>query len=395
MKNLYIDVKNQSTGGGTVIIDEWVRPDDWLALPVLAEGDQKFVGLHAVYGDSDFVSVLCAGNYSVDWGDGTVENVAANTKRDHLFSYAALAGTECSRGYRQAIVTITPQAGQLLTLVNLQQKHSQAGLSSYRTQWLDIAIVGSSLSTLSIGGNSMNNGMLEQATYIGVNSIISMSNMFYGCTSLQSIPQLYSGLATVFRSMFQGCYSLKHGPSLDTSQGNDFTSMFNLCTGMLSIPLYNTSEGTNFSSMFSNCYSLPTIPAINTSKGTNFSSMFLGCHSLLYLPLIDLLHSTSCINMLTGCECIGELPEFDITNVSGLSGMLGSCYSLQRVRFKNISYTISFFNCKLSALELEQIFNNLKVVSTQIITVTGNWGAAYLTDTQKAIATNKGWTLVL
>jgi hypothetical protein len=44
---------------------------------------------------------------------------------------------------------------------------------------------------------------------------------------------------------------------------------------------------------------------------------------------------------------------------------------------------------------LVDIFNGLKSgVSGQTITITGNWGAQYLDATDRAIATNKGWTIV-
>lgn len=395
MKNLYIDVKNQSTGGGTVISDEWVRPDDWLALPVLAEGDQKFVGLHAVYGDSDFVSVLCAGNYTVDWGDGTVENVAANTKRDHLFSYAALAGTECSRGYRQAIVTITPQDGQRLTLINLQQRHSQPVLSVYRSGWLDIEIVSSNLNSLVTGGSTVINSMVEQIRYVGTNQLTSMANMFFNFYSLQSVPEFYTSLSNTFQSTFQTCYALKRGPMLDTSNGTNFSSMYSTCTGLLSIPHYNTSKGTNFSNMLYNCYALMELPPLDTSSGTNFFYMLYACFSITVIPLLDLSLATNTSRMLYGCSNLNTLPAFNLALATTVDYMLNNCYSLQRARFVNISSSFSITSCRFSAYEIEQLFNGLSAVSSATLTITGNWGAAYLTDTQKAIATNKGWTLVL
>lgn len=394
MKNLYIDIKSQSSGGGTVISDEWVRPDDWLALPVLAEGDQKFVGLHAVYGDSDFVSVLCAGAYTVDWGDGTVEDVAANTKKDHLFSYAALAGTESSRGYRQAIVTITPQAGQLLTKIDLQQKHSQAGLSNYYGQWLEISMVGASITYLVCGGTTIYQGLLEQFRYIGNNQLTAADNLFLNCQVLESV-SINTSQCTSFRGMFQGNYRLKHGPALDTSNALDMYAMFSTNTSLKSIPLYDTSKVTNFNSMFQNCYSLEYIPSLDTSSGTIFINMFYACYSLLTIPLLDLTNASSTGSMLYNCRSLQVIPDINIPNITNNTGMLQNCYCLQRARLQSVSKTISLSGCKLSAAELEQLFTSLANVTSQTLTITGNWGAAYLTDTQKAIATNKGWTLVL
>lgn len=59
-----------------------------------------------------------------------------------------LAGTETSRGYRQAIVTVTPQPGQRLTALRLQDGY---GDDETVSSWLDIAIASPILSELWIG----------------------------------------------------------------------------------------------------------------------------------------------------------------------------------------------------------------------------------------------------
>jgi hypothetical protein len=65
---------------------EWVRPSDWLALPTVTVAEQKFVGLHAVFPEgNNFCAFLFRGAYTVDWGDGVVENVADNVKAEHVY----------------------------------------------------------------------------------------------------------------------------------------------------------------------------------------------------------------------------------------------------------------------------------------------------------------------
>jgi hypothetical protein len=70
----------------------------------------------------------------------------------HRYRYdtPALAGTESLRGYRQALVTVTPQPGQQLTALSLQDESwAYSSLGS----WLDVAIASPVLSSLRIGEN--------------------------------------------------------------------------------------------------------------------------------------------------------------------------------------------------------------------------------------------------
>jgi hypothetical protein len=56
----------------------WQRPPDWLPLPAIQSGEQKLVGLFAVYpGEGNVVAVRAAGNYTVNWGDGTIEQITS------------------------------------------------------------------------------------------------------------------------------------------------------------------------------------------------------------------------------------------------------------------------------------------------------------------------------
>ena len=322
----------------------WVRPADWLSLPIVAESDQKFVGLHAVYPENaNFVALSANGAYTVDWGDGTTTNYAAGVVAERNIDYnaAALAGSECSRGYRQAIITVTPQSGQSLTRMSLAVKHSQTGLQTYATGWLDCAASLHKTGTFSLRLSTISHRKLEQFQLL-TNSTVDFTNMFSLCSSLQSVPLLNTASGTNFSSMFSSCSSLQSIPLLNTASGATFSSMFSSCSSLQSVPLLNTASGTTFNSMFSPCPSLQSIPLLNTAAGTNFNLMFNNCSSL---------------------------------EKGALSGT-GA----------NISYT----GAKLSAAALNDIYTNLGTVTSKTITVTNNWGNA--TD-NPSIATAKGWTV--
>ena len=208
----------------------YTRPVDWLTLPEVSEGDQKVVGLHAVFPhDSNFVALQVSGAYTVDWGDGVVENYSGGASAYHKFDYNDLgAETECVRGYRQAIVTIIPTPGQKLTSVNFSIKHNQSGLpNGYSTGWLDVKAAGSEINTFRFETFTVvQNAMLEIFEFVGSNKITTnFSYMFYGCCSLQSIPQLNTSSGTNFSYMFgivaygldYCCHSLSAGALSGTS----------------------------------------------------------------------------------------------------------------------------------------------------------------------------------
>jgi hypothetical protein len=169
----------------------WVRPSDWLELPTLEAGDQKLVGLHAVFHGANFVAFTVSGNYHVDWGDGLEEDFVGGAPAYHEYNYIAYDSggvTLSSRGYKQVIITITPQAGQNLTSINLRTAHNQSGLPASRALgWLDLSISAAALTTLSIGANSTSPAFryLEKASIIDSGNVTTFAGLFELCTALQ------------------------------------------------------------------------------------------------------------------------------------------------------------------------------------------------------------------
>ena len=101
-------------------VEDWVRNPNWLALPTLTAGvDEAIQGLYAVFDVSTNYVASCSGDYTVDWGDGNIENFSSSVVAEHIFNYADLgAGTEFDINgttARQAIVKIAPQGGSSLT----------------------------------------------------------------------------------------------------------------------------------------------------------------------------------------------------------------------------------------------------------------------------------------
>ena len=234
----------------------WVRPADWLPITPPVPSDKRIVGLHAVQnGGSNFVRVTCRGAYRVDWGDGAGwVNYADNTPAEKNLSWGDYSsGTLTAAGYRQAIIMVEAQAGQNLTQVYLNERHS-ASSQTYGTGWLDVAIASSSTVDLRITGFSgVTHPMLERFTCDA--SLTSVGPSFSQSYALRSV-------------------------SLDTSSVTNFAAMFQSCSSLQTVPALNTAAGTNFTNMFYNCYSLQQSDITGTKYTISYASANLSAAAL-------------------------------------------------------------------------------------------------------------------
>ena len=67
----------------------------------------------------------------------------------------------------------------------------------------------------------------------------------------------------------------------------DMSQKFYRCSNLTTIPLIDTSNVTDMSQMVYGCRALTTIPALDTSKVTNMMQMFNGCSKITTIPALD------------------------------------------------------------------------------------------------------------
>jgi surface protein len=383
------------SGGGT---NDWQRPN-WIAMPTIAPTEQKVAALFLVGdNDSNFVAFRCSGNYTVDWGDGNIENIASGVTAEHNYVFSSISsGTEIGpigSKSRQAMIVITPQAGQNLTSISFNFKHSSLGATSYTTPILEITLSAPNCTTLVIGNTTANLRLLEQCTILSHNTT-TMSSMFSFCPSLQSVPLFDTSAVTNMSSMFSACFSLKSVPLFNTSSVTNISNMFGNCSSLQSVPLFDTSAVTNMSSMFSFCTSLESVPLFNTSAVTNISNMFNACACLKSVPLFATSAATNMNTMFSGCRSLQSIPSLNASGATSMISFALNCNGLKRSQATGIKRTVSFENCALSAMNLNEIYTNLEdltALPTETITVTGNYG---VTAHNPLIATNKNWTVAI
>jgi len=198
----------------TITASAWTRPSDWLSIPSISVNEQVIYALVAVFNnDSNYIAVLCQGNYTVDWGDGSqVQNVTSNTKAQYQFTYSSLpANTTTSEGYRQALVKITPQAGANLTLANFQQFHSSIGSGKY-TNIIDLVlnIPNVTGANLTIGATSPTAvlGELKRVWIKQIGALTSINSLFASCWKLEDVPSFTTTSVTNASYAFSGCRAL-------------------------------------------------------------------------------------------------------------------------------------------------------------------------------------------
>ena len=281
----------------------------------------------------------------------------------------------------------------------------------------DVSGLGSGSNT----GNSIFNACYSLEKITGISNwrfqfVNSLSSTFNSCYNLKSldIKNWTVNATTSLNSMFSNCWSLKE---LDlsgwtvSSNCTNLSSMFNACYCLETITCnfnnWDTSNVTNFSSMFKDCRSLSTFPLIsnwNFSEATTISDIFYNCYSLTEVTWKNV-NLPKCTAMTTLFRYNYNLLYADlsnwstplITNSTSYYHTLGNCWNLKTVIGFPIpsTYTnIGFQECEcLSHESLLTIINALpQVTGTHTLRIPAI-SLNLLTAEEKAIATNKNWTL--
>ena len=401
------------------------RPTDLLAPPVISSSEQKIALLVFISNDSsNFLAFTVAGNYTVDWGDGTSpQNVSSGTAAQYSYNFATFDPTNStltSDGFKQAWVIITPQGGANITSVNLQTRHSSMLAANYYSQPIhEIYLSAPNLTSLTIGAisdstvyprycryiNFINTGALTSFSNLlyrmyslllvdvgttaavtnmsgmfafcwslldvrfssnaNLSGLLNLSTMFYDCRSLSVAPLFNTAAVTNMSTMFYQCYSLESVPLYDTRSCTTMSQMFQVCYALKTVPLFNTVRVTDMSSMFTNCHSLVSVPLFNTVAVTQMSSMFTNCYVLETVPLFNTITATNMAAMFTNCYALQNVPAFNAANVLSMDGMFNGCYSLINVGLMNTVKVTNMSTMFSSCISLKTVplFNTVAVTS--------------------------------
>ena len=390
----------------------YVRPSDWLPLPAAEPQSVKI--LNAVFDQTENYAMLrmilnpVASTYQVDWGDGVVENITSNVNAFHNYDFnnPTLDGTLCSRGYKQAIITVKPNSG-VCTFFTLNLKAtSPAGLQTYSTGALDINVNLPSLiggARLQIGGNSVRHNLLERANISSWGGLTLLDNLFFNCFRLQSVNETEWNTANIVSvsNIFRSCGALKSldCSNWDISKISNWSAAFLACYGLVSFkaPSGTIPVGGNFTNILGSCNSLEELDlsGFNVSNVTNMNNAFGGCISLRKINLTgwNTLAVTNATNLFSNCYTLQEIPDLNLSSATMAgAGFCAGSNSLTRMRATGINVSVNISQCMLGADNLNEVYTNISANgSGKTITVTGNYGTS---SDDPTIATAKGWTVV-
>ena len=188
-------------------------------------------------------------NYTIDWGDGTVEASTSNLP-----------------------------------------SHTYSSTGSYK-----IKIFSAGVYRPHVNGNStlvhvVRSVEITEKANLGT----TLEDSFYDLETLHTFKCAFSATSSVtnFKDMFYGCRLLSQVDLFDTSSGTNFTNLFRENRAGF-FPALNTSSTTGIGGMYRDTLVVTELPTIDTSNVTSFSATWRGCDIITFPSFYDFSSATS------------------------------------------------------------------------------------------------------
>ena len=203
--------------------------------------------------------------------------------------------------------------------------------------------------------------------------------------------------ATLTDTLYELAYKVKQIPSGIQYVRSGY-QLFKGNTSLSKLPAY--LDFRQLTSMYQMCYgctALTQVGVLETANVTNMMWAFYGCETLTRIDGLDTSAITSASELFHGCSSLVTIVQpLDFSNVkSQIDTTFTACRNLESVSFTGaISVDIWVNGCpKLTLESLLSLLNALADGVTDKTCTLGTKNLAKLSETQKAIATSKGWTL--
>lgn len=351
------------------------RPVDWMKMPSLIKADEMYLLYHIPDGESLSVgfTVTCAGSYTVELGsveDGAFTASVSTSLNSGATYEAELSAADCgeltSDGYKQVMVRVSGTG--ILTWVPSQY----GGL-------VEIACRLPSGTKVRCGGTEASKALsdLRYFSCVGTNNLSNADRMYQYCKKLICVLDLYVNLITSGQYMFAYCAKLIAVPAMS----------------------FDSLKASQF--MFNTAPSITDLSHVKMPKITGLYGTFTYCGSIKRLPDFVFTKINSLPYAFTYCKNLTEILNLNIPNVKTGNTPFSECKKLERLTLDPSIGTCSQMSievpyARLGRDAIVELLRSLPV-STEVssLKLTNNPGVPDLTEEDKAIATNKNWTLVL
>jgi hypothetical protein len=354
--------------------DAYIRPADWLAMPTLSDGDDKIVLLVAVWENaSNFISLKCrtsAGTYTIDWGDGnTSSGIVSNTQSDHAFDFTGLSASTLAYGYRQSIVTITADSGNLDRFNNNTQ-HASAN-NEYSTGVLECNIASQTITNIGSAFSSTNVQtfpFMERFEYIGTCNVTNWTSTFYRAGIIDF--KATATAATACTSLFRESNVRYLSGAIGNGSCNG-TSIFHNTRNLETIGNFDISGlsiiTNGFFTSVIQTIGTPSNPVSLNPSGVTATSFARGC------PLLREVHFDG-VGYLKSNQSVMFYQCKNLTVIKGLNGQGSTIlstgffqnYGLQILRSSNIGVSFSLQYSNFSTQSLIDVFNDLATATATV-----------------------------
>lgn len=367
----------------------WKRPADWLPLPVPRQDQlRSLIALVAVFPRPTSLGFVVYGvPYTVDWGDGVVERFQSGQPASHVYTYGRLpASTQCSRGYRQAIVKVSWEAagvlgGRTANALEVTDYTARSDLTTNTTPLLDVQLAGRTLSNLVLSPrnkpsrlceqvwmrplkagirrwNNYSQGLFENMNSLqsvpefSVGDLVNLSRTFRNCKSLKLVPEFDASAVESMEDMFAGCAALQ-GVTLSAELCRNYKRAFQGCTSLREVIVRDSAEMVTWQDAFSGCTSLQWVDIDHFDRAQDLSGMFRGCVALRAMAEINAPQCKTTEAMFHGCVALTEMGAMAMPQNQNIIAMFYQCWSMRELPllgFGDLSYVSSAF-AEMYALE--------------------------------------------
>ena len=358
------------------------RPSDWLLLPVPSDTEMYFLG-HLIDGiDNQFmVKLVFSGACTIEFGNlvngvfSVKESIVpvSGTAFYHMLNYDDY-GDETADGYRQYIVRISGSNISEVLGTNVNTADTPSNIVEF--------VCGIPLGVFRANGSGVSSGMnktfvnTEYIRFVGNGLPGFMSMPFANCYALKAVICESAASPSYFSYVFYNCSNLiAFSPNLLGGKVLEWTNAFSSCN-ILKLPNMNIKCKGMKNTFNSSTLKLFNGDQIDTSEAANMDMSF------------------------ADNKVLTEVRNINISSLTSANNIFYNAINLQKLTFTGETtpggITVKLTESKLSHTALVNMINSLPTaIASATITLTGNPGAAELTDAEIAVATARNWTVVI